>query len=412
VSSPNLQQPDANLTQTLVVSAPPAPDAQLRAPRQPGEALPPSTLDLAEAAGSTAQARAWTLNGSLDAFTTAACDRAVRRRLPTASGQLSLDLSGLGAIDSAGTAWLVDLWRLAEARGFSVNIQGVQPPVLAWLQAYKMPHELPPAPQLPGTFEAVGEAAWDGLQALRDFVVLAADVTVGAVSVLVFPKRFRFGAVMQQASLMGSQALGIVGLITFLIGLTLAFQSAYQLRQFGAAIFVATLTAISMVREMGPLITAIVVAGRSGSSITSEVATMVVGEELDAMQVMGIPFVDFIAVPKLQAMLLTVPLLTVLADALGILGGWIVGTVYLEIAPTPYLQATLDALVFKDVLTGLFKSLVFAWGIALIGLHFGVRVRGGAQEVGKATTASVVTSIFFIIVADSVFSVLFYVVLG
>jgi len=225
------------------------------------------------------------------------------------------------------------------------------------------------------------------------------------------PWRLRRAALIEQASLMGSQALGIVGLITFLVGLTLAFQSAYQLRQFGAAIYVASLTAISMVREMGPLITAIIVAGRSGSSITSEVATMKVNEEIDAMQVMGIPFVDFVAVPKLLALVCMVPLLTLMADFLGILGGWVVATTYLDLSSRPYLQATIDALRFKDLVTGMVKSLSFAWGIGLIGLYYGMQVQGGAQEVGKATTASVVSSIFFIIVADSVFSILFYVVM-
>jgi phospholipid/cholesterol/gamma-HCH transport system permease protein len=304
------------------------------------------------------------------------------------------------------------VWRAGQRQGFSAQLQGVQPAVRQWLDLYRVSATLPSIGQPAGTLEALGDATWNGGRTLSNFTVLAADVTVSAVQTLLRPSRLRWSALLQQASLMGSQAFGIVGLITFLIGLTLAFQSAYQLRQFGAAIYVATLTAISMVREMGPLITAILVAGRSGSSITSEVATMKVGEEIDAMQVMGIPFVDYVAVPKLLAMLVTVPLLTILADLLGILGGWVVGMVYLDIAPMPYLQKTIDALVAKDLATGLFKSVVFAWGIALIGLYHGVGVRGGAQEVGRATTASVVSAIFFIIVADSLFSVLFYVVLG
>jgi phospholipid/cholesterol/gamma-HCH transport system permease protein len=139
---------------------------------------------------------------------------------------------------------------------------------------------------------------------------------------------------------------------------------------------------------------------------------MKVGEEIDALHVMGIPFVDFIAVPKLLAMVVTVPLLTVFADVLGILGGWMVGMAYLDLAPVPYLQRSVEALVPKDLVTGLFKSVVFAWGIALIGLYYGMGVRGGAQEVGLATTRSVVSAIFFIIVADSLFSILFYVWLG
>lgn len=348
----------------------------------------------------------------LDLHGVARLDRQIRRKWPGKNGSITLEFSKITALDNAGVATLIDLWREAELRGVTLQVTGVQPQVLEKLSQFKVSAEVAAPPVPGGAFESLGGTSWDALQATRDFVVLAADVSVGAVLAVLRPRSLRWAALAQQMSLMGSQALGIVGLITFLIGLTLAFQSAYQLRQFGAAIYVATLTAISMVREMGPLITAILVAGRSGSSITSEVATMKVGEEIDALHVMGIPFVDYLAVPKLLAMLLAVPLLTILADVLGILGGWVVGTVYLDIAPQPYLKQTIDALVTKDLVTGLIKSLVFAWGIALIGLYYGVGVRGGAQEVGRATTASVVSSIFFIIVADSLFSILFYVVLG
>ena len=377
---------------------------------RPASAQP--QLFLTESPQSTARARALVLAGVLDARGAPELAKRVRKRLPAKKAKLVLDLSAVTAIDSAGTATLVDVWRLGQARGFAVELAGVQPDVLKSLQEFRVTVNVPPPAALPGFFESLGNTAWGAVTALGRFLVLAADTTVGAVQSLFTPGRMRWAAYVRESSVMGSQALGIVGLITFLIGLTLAFQSAYQLRQFGAAIYVASLTAISMVREMGPLITAILVAGRSGSSITSEVATMKVGEEIDAMQVMGIPFVDFVAVPKMLAMVTMVPLLTILADLLGIIGGWIVGMVYLDIAPKPYLQKTIDALVTKDLVTGLFKSLVFAWGIALIGLYHGIGVRGGAQEVGKATTASVVSAIFFIIVADSIFSIIFYVVMA
>jgi phospholipid/cholesterol/gamma-HCH transport system permease protein len=216
---------------------------------------------------------------------------------------------------------------------------------------------------------------------------------------------------MEQSIDIGSRAIGIVGLITFLVGLTVAFQSAHQLRQFGAAIFVADLTAVSMVREMAPLMTAILVAGRSGSSIAAEMATMQVSEEVDALTVMGMDPISYLAVPRLLAIVLTVPLLTVLADVLGMLGGFLVGVGYLDIAWNAFLNQMLDAIGPWDLISGLLKSLVFAYGIGLIGLFYGFRVRGGASEVGRTTTASVVAAIFFIIVADCVFSVLFYVVL-
>lgn len=373
---------------------------------------PPNTLKLTEVPQSTRRDRSWALSGTLDATGAATLSTRLRKKLPSRGGRLVLDLTEVSAVDNAGVATLVDLWRVGQSGGFATELSGVQPAVQESLAAFRVTKDVPPIPELPGVVESLGETTWGAISAMGSFVVLAADVTVGAVQALLMPRKMRWATLFREASLMGSQAFGIVGLITFLIGLTLAFQSAYQLRQFGAAIYVASLTAISMVREMGPLITAILVAGRSGSSITSEVATMKVGEEIDAMQVMGIPFVGYIAVPKLLAMVTMVPLLTMLADLLGILGGWIVGMVYLDIAPKPYLQKTIDALVTKDLLTGLFKSFVFAWGIALIGLYHGIGVRGGAQEVGRATTASVVSAIFFIIVADSLFSILFYVVMA
>lgn len=371
-----------------------------------------SAFRMAQSAESTAKLRHWCLSGQLDTHSAAQLVQGLRGQWPRRGGELHLELTELQSIDFAGVATLVHTWRLSEAKGVTVRLSGVQPEVQQCLERYRLPAQ-PTAPEKPpGLLESLGDGVWTSVSALGDFLVLAADTTVLAAGSLVMPSRLRFAAVLREASRMGSQALGIVGLIAFLIGLTLAFQSAYQLRQFGAAIYVATLTAISMVREMGPLITAILVAGRSGSSITSEVATMKVGEEIDALHVMGIPFVDFIAVPKLLAMVVTVPLLTVFADVLGILGGWMVGMAYLDLAPVPYLQRSVEALVPKDLVTGLFKSVVFAWGIALIGLYYGMGVRGGAQEVGLATTRSVVSAIFFIIVADSLFSILFYVWLG
>ncbi len=380
-------------------------------PALKSRSIEPQSLTWAEASDSNNRARKWTLDGKLNVQGMNALDRSIRKHLPSSGGSLTIDLGGVSEIDSIGTALLVDLWRLGQSGGFKVQLLGVNASVQSYLELYRIKEAPPPTAEQVGVLEGLGERSHTMGKALLEFVVLAADITMQAIFAVFRPWRLRRAALIEQASLMGSQALGIVGLITFLVGLTLAFQSAYQLRQFGAAIYVASLTAISMVREMGPLITAIIVAGRSGSSITSEVATMKVNEEIDAMQVMGIPFVDFVAVPKLLALVCMVPLLTLMADFLGILGGWVVATTYLDLSSRPYLQATIDALRFKDLVTGMVKSLSFAWGIGLIGLYYGMQVQGGAQEVGKATTASVVSSIFFIIVADSVFSILFYVVM-
>jgi len=368
-------------------------------------------LQWEEVSAAQGMERHWQLKGPLDARQGSILKALLRLPRPSPGGTLCVNLAGVTHCDGAGAAFFITLWRRAQEEGHTIALRQVPEGVQSVLALYRFQDTAPEPPPPPGALETLGENAWLGWHGLKDFVILAADVSVQAATAVLRPWTLRWSAVTEQSILMGSRALGIVGLINFLVGLTLAFQSAYQLRQFGAAIYTATLTAISMVREMGPLITAILVAGRSGSSITSEVATMKVNEEIDAMQVMGISFTEYVAVPKVLALLAMMPLLTILADVLGIAGGLVVGIGYLDLSVGPYLAETLDSLDGEDLATGLFKSLAFAWGIALIGLFYGMRVRGGAQEVGQATTASVVTAIFFIIVADSVFSILFYMVI-
>ncbi len=364
-----------------------------------------------EPEGSTSEHRIWLLSGSLDGSDPQALRQLLSHPKPPPGGSLTIDLAGLELIDTAGAALLVCLWRRGRSRGFDVRATGASEEVAAFLDMYRISGDLPEPPRLPGYIEGLGGSGYELMEATKDALFLAADVTIQAAADLIRPWRLRWAAIVQQCILIGSSALGIIALISFLVGLTLAFQAAFFMQQFGVAVYVAGLTSVSMVREMGPLITAIMVAGRSGSAITSEVATMKVNEEVDALRVMGIPFTEYVAVPKLLALILTLPLLTLMADVAGILGGWIVGTQYLGLAHETWLRGTLDALTPRDIVTSMIKSVTFAWGIGLIGLHYGLRVRGGAQEVGRATTASVVTSIFFIIVAAAAFSILFYVVI-
>ncbi len=325
---------------------------------------------------------------------------------------VAVDLSAVTSLDSAGVAALLQAWRVARRRRARLVLEGASPEARRSLSMFRVEvGEEPPPPTPAGFFESVGDGLMTGWASFVDLLQLAADSTFGVLGWLARPGRVRWAALVEQSILIGSQALPIIGLISFLVGLTLAFQSAYQLRQFGADIFVANLTGVAMIREMGPLMTAILVSGRSGSSIAAEIATMKVSEEVDALTVMGMDPLEFLALPRLVAMLVTVPLLTVLSDLLGILGGFVVGIFYLDISFTAFLRQTLDSLGPGDLTSGLFKSVVFAWGIALIGLHYGFQARGGAAEVGRNTTSSVVASIFFVIIADSLFSILLYIVL-
>lgn len=207
---------------------------------------------------------------------------------------------------------------------------------------------------------------------------------------------------------MGVNSIPIVTIITFSVGLIIAMQSAYQLERFGASIYVADLVAVSITRELGPLITAIILTGRSGSAIAAELGTMKVSEEIDALQTMGINPVRFLIVPRFLALAVMVPCLTLIADVMGILGGFALATTALHIDFTRFFIQTINALIFKDLLTGLIKSFFFALIIAGVGCYQGSIVKGGAEGVGKSTTQSVVSSIFLIILADMVFTMIFY----
>jgi phospholipid/cholesterol/gamma-HCH transport system permease protein len=335
---------------------------------------------------------------------------AVLARQP-AGARWTLDLSAVEAMDSAAVAAVVHAWRAARTQGGALAVGAASEPARRALALFRPgPDEKPPPPP-PGALESMGGGLLGAGDSARDLLQLAADATFAVAGALRRPRTMRWGALGDQCIYIGSQALPIVGLISFLVGLTVAFQAAYQLQQFGAAIYVANLAGVSMVREMGPLMTAILVAGRSGSSIAAEIATMQVSEEVDALRVMGMDPIGFLAVPRLLAIALMVPLLTVLGDVLGILGGFVVGIFYLDIAWNAFLHQMLESLVPWDMVSGLIKSVAFAWGIGLIGLFYGFRVKGGAGEVGRTTTSSVVASIFYIIVADCVFSVVFYVLL-
>jgi len=215
---------------------------------------------------------------------------------------------------------------------------------------------------------------------------------------------YRRGVLGEQMYQLGFKALGIVGLLSLLIGLVLALQTAIQLQTYGAGVFLAPLIGKSMVVELGPLLTAIILAGRTGSATTAEIATMGVGEELDALKTMGINPIQFVVVPKFWAITITMPLLSIIATAAGIVGGFIVATMYLDLAPNMYWSDLGMYLTFKDVVAGFTKSVAFSWLIIWIGACYGFRVHGGAEAVGKETTASVVTAIFAIIVADAFFS--------
>jgi len=204
------------------------------------------------------------------------------------------------------------------------------------------------------------------------------------------------------------RALPILSLITFFIGLILALQSAYELRKFGALSYVASAVAVSLTRELGPLITAILVIGRSGSAFAAEIGTMRVTEEIDALETMAIEPVDYLVAPKFVAMIVMMPCLTILANTMGILGGSLFGVAQADFTWVRYMQSSLDSLFLRDVMTGLIKSVMFGITITAVGCYEGLSTGGGAEEIGRSTTKSVVISIFLVILVDLVFTALFF----
>jgi len=243
----------------------------------------------------------------------------------------------------------------------------------------------------------------------KEMLLLTAEVVVWSILDLFSSKGRKKGAVFHQSIVLGVNAFTIISLMSFILGLILALQSAAQLRQFGANIFVADLLAISMVREMGPMMTAIIIAGRSGSSIASEIATMKVSEELDALKTMAINPLRYVVVPKFIAITFCMPLLVMTSIAMGIIGGLVVAVTYLDLSMYAFFNELFTVLTIKDITIGLSKSFFFAWNIVLIGSYFGLKVEGGAEGVGKVTTQSVVVSIFSVIIFDAIFS-LFYMI--
>jgi phospholipid/cholesterol/gamma-HCH transport system permease protein len=256
--------------------------------------------------------------------------------------------------------------------------------------------------------EAIGAATINGLA----YVGGLARLTGGAArAVFVEPFRgrhLRLSRAIHQAMLVGVRALPIISLISFFVGTILALQGAYELRRLGAMQLVASAVAISMTRELGPLMTAIVVIGRSGSAFAAEIGTMKVNEEIDALETMALEPVHFLVAPKFLAMILMMPCLTTWSDFMGICGGGFFGVTNAGFTWTTYFRATLSALALRDIITGLIKSVMFGLVITAVGCQEGFSTGLGSEEVGRSTTAAVVKSIFLVVAVDLVFTAIFY----
>jgi phospholipid/cholesterol/gamma-HCH transport system permease protein len=323
---------------------------------------------------------------------------------------LTVDLSEVTYVDDFGVLVLIQLRHLITdlSGSFSlIHVSDRVKEILSLLHFDDLTEKIPLArKQVPNIFIRVGDATLRHINDLRYLTSFTGSVFLALLYVCRHPRSLRKEDTILAMQKTGVDALPIVGLISFLLGLIIAFMSSVQLRQFGADIYVASLVSLAMTRELGPIMTAIIVAGRSGSAFAAEIGTMRISEEIDALFTMGFDPTRFLAIPKVMASLVVVPLLTLFSDVFAILGGLVVGVLMLDLTANAYMAQTFVTLTPFDVFLGVLKSAVFAFLISWIGCFRGFRVRGGAAGVGEATTSAVVSSIFLIILTDSVFSVI------
>ena len=321
--------------------------------------------------------------------------------------KILIDLSGVERIDTVG-AWLV--YRLArrneaEAVGADDHMEVLLDQVAQADQPVKMrPDRTPPLYRVLGQ---VGDATSVALRTLVGLLGFFGALLVSFWAVITHPKRFRLNAVTQQFEVVGLHALGIVGLMSFLVGIVIAQQGAVQLRQFGAEVFTINLIGRSAVKELGILMTAIMVAGRSGSAFAAQIGSMKLAEEIDAMRTIGVSPMEALVLPRVLATVLLMPLLGFYAALVAIVGGGIFSFISLDIPPVTFIQRIREVVPITDLWQTLIKAPVFGLIISMAGCFQGMQVEGNAEEVGLRTTAAVVQGIFLVIVLDAFFAVFF-----
>jgi phospholipid/cholesterol/gamma-HCH transport system permease protein len=323
-----------------------------------------------------------------------------------------IDLSALAALDTAG-AWLIHraTKSLAE-QGVAAELQGADAAAASLIETarrFDIPYPPEPAPgnAILVLVARVGRATIEIARQAVSLVNYLGLTVVVLLRLLARPWRVRGTALVSHMEQSGLNALPIVGLISFLIGVVLAYQGADQLAKFGAQIFTANLVGVGVLREMGILLTAIIVAGRSGSAYTAQIGTMNVNEEIDAMRTMGLDPMELLVLPRVVALVIVLPLLTFYADILGLLGGAVMATAVLDISFFQFARQINNSVSLWSFWVGMIKAPVFAFIIATVGTYEGFNVTRSAESVGRQTTRAVVEAVFLVIVLDALFSILF-----
>ncbi|HUN56129.1 MAG TPA: MlaE family lipid ABC transporter permease subunit [Smithella sp.] len=325
---------------------------------------------------------------------------------------VTIDFSKVDYLDSAAALTMVQIQKDAIARNIPcqlVNLNDEAKGIFSVIHEEALNHLSFKSSQDHDDFvRKIGQSSLDIASDFTNFVTFIGDFMVAIFYIIRHPKTLRGKDVLFYIQRAGVEGLPIVAVIGLLIGLIIAFMSYLQLKMVGANIYVPALVSFAMIKELGPLMTAILVAGRSGSAFAAEIGTMAVNEEVDALHTMGFDSVRFLAVPKVLATIIVLPILTVYADFFGIIGGMIIGVTSLDLTMKTYITQSVKTVKVFDIVTSLIKAGVFAALIASIGCQKGFQVRSGAQDVGKFTTSAVVAAIFLIVLADSIFAIMFY----
>jgi phospholipid/cholesterol/gamma-HCH transport system permease protein len=323
-----------------------------------------------------------------------------------------IDLAQVSYMDGAGVLTLLRVEDNVQKAGIPVTLVRVPEEIRGMMSLIdREGMNKPPLRVRSETAGFVEEIGKISVQIYADFASIMSflgDLIAAVVYLIRRPHEVRWEDVFFYVRRVGAEGLPIVGLISLLVGLIIAFMSSLQLKQFGANIYVASLVAVAIVRELGPIMTAILVAGRSASAFAAEIGTMRVNNEVDALVTMGFDPIRFLVIPKVIATVIVLPLLTLYADLFGILGGMVVGVMGLDLTAYTYLQASRRSVTIFYLNSSLVKAAVFAGIIAWIGCQRGFQVRGGVEEVGAATTSAVVTSILLIVIVDSAFAIVLH----
>ena len=345
------------------------------------------------------------LAGALEIFTLVEARDSLKKWSKQGKSR-SLDVGKLDSLDTTGALFLCGL------RDRGVELTGIRAehrPLLDLICGLDL-KPLPQVESIPRWREIIiqlGKGAHDARHETLDIITFVGRAASWTVNALIHPARLRPASISRHVAETGIHALPIIGLMAVMIAIVIGYQGVAQLRPYGGEDFTINLVAVSVLREMGVLITAIMVAGRSGSAFTAEIGVMQTREEVDALKVMGIEPMQVLVVPRVIALVITLPLLTFFADIMGLIGGAAISQSLLGVSPTQYLTRLPHVVDGSDLFVGLFKAPIFAFFIAIIGCMHGLRVSGSAESVGRETTRAVVKSIFLVLVLDAFFSILF-----